>query len=136
MKRKRTKEEQRRVRREHPPGGIERRIETRHELESACTLTVLEMGSAWKCRTLEISLSGCRLFSETPFEVLAESRVEVEFVGKGQPFRLAASAKIKGDEHLLGMHFMPMSQRCKDRLLELIGELAKPSKDPWLCEIR
>jgi hypothetical protein len=127
VKPKRTKAEQRNVRHEPPPGGMERRIQPRHELEAACTLTILDKGYVWKCSLLEISLSGCRLFSDTPFNISANTRVEVDFVGKGNPFRLAADVIVKDDEHLIGLHFVAMSSRCKDRLAELTSELAEKS---------
>lgn len=132
--RKRTKAEQRVVLHYPPPDGIERRIQPRYELETVATLVVLDKRSALKTTLLEISLSGCRLFSETPFNLPAESRVEIEFLGQGQPFRLAGEAKLKTDEHLLGIFFSAMSSRCKERLRELIKELSErkaPHKASW-----
>jgi hypothetical protein len=124
---KRTKAEQRRVRREHPPNGVERRIQTRHELEAPVKVVVMEHGHVWNCTLLEISKTGCRLFSDTPFEIPPEAKVEVEFVGLGYPFRLVADIKVKKDEHILGLHFQAMSSRCKDRLIDLTSELAEKS---------
>jgi hypothetical protein len=123
--RKRTKAEQRVVLHSPPPEGIERRVQPRYEFETVATLVVLDNGSALTTTLLEISLSGCRLFSETPFNLPAESRVEVRFLGQGLPFRLAGEAKLKRDEHLLGVFFSAMSSRCKERLRELIHELAE-----------
>jgi hypothetical protein len=123
--RKRSKAEQRVVLHHPPPGGIERRVLPRYELETVATLVILDKGLALKTTVLEVSQSGCRLFSDTPFNLPLDARVEVEFVGLGQPFRLAAEIRLKKDEHLLGLSFAPMSCRCKDRLLEMIGELAE-----------
>jgi hypothetical protein len=127
---KRGKCEQRRVLHIPPPDGQERRIQTRHELETAATLVVLERGLVMKCTLLEVSLSGCRLFSDPPFSLPPDARVEVEFTGLGQPFRLAAEIKVKKEEHLLGLAFLPMSCRCQQRLQELTGELAEKTLQP------
>jgi hypothetical protein len=121
--RKRSKDEQRIVRREPPPGGIERRVHARHELEASANLMVLERGRVFKCLILEISLSGCRLFNEIPISLDHDTQVEVEFTGHGYPFRLAAKVRTKSDEHLIGLEFMNASPRTLDRLKDLVTEL-------------
>jgi len=119
----RSKAEQRIVRREPPPDGIERRGQTRHELEATATLVVLEKGRTFKCLLIEISLSGCRLFNEVPLTLERDTLVEVEFTGRGYPFRLAAKIRVKSDEHLVGLEFINASPRTLDRLKDLVTEL-------------
>jgi hypothetical protein len=125
VKRKRTKEEQRRVLYLPPPNGIERRMDRRHELEVNANLMIVDKGITLRCTLLEVSVSGCRLFSEAPFNLPPDVRVEVDFIGLGHPFRLAAELKLKEDQHLVGLRFAPMSCRCNERLLELVGDLVE-----------
>jgi hypothetical protein len=120
---KRSKADQRIVRREPPPGGIERRVHARHVLETAATLIALERGKVFKCLVLEVSMSGCRLFNDNPLQLDEDTLVEVEFTGRGYPFRLAGKVKRKMDEHLVGLEFQAASMRTLGRLQELIGEL-------------
>jgi hypothetical protein len=120
---KRSKADQRIVRREPPPGGIERRVHARHVLESTATLIALEQAKIFKCLVLEVSMSGCRLFNENPLMLAEDTLVEVEFTGRGYPFRLAGKIKTKTDEHLVGLEFQSASSRTLSRLQELIGEL-------------
>jgi hypothetical protein len=124
-KRKRTSAEQRYVLDQPPPDGVERRVDRRQELETHASLLVLQRRQILKCTLIEVSASGCRLYSEVPFHLGKDARVEVEFVGLGQPFRLAAEIKPKDEEHLVGLRFTYMSSRCKERLLELLGDLAE-----------
>jgi hypothetical protein len=121
--RKRSREEQRQVLHMSPPGGVERRVEARLDLETGATFHPVDHFMDLHCTLLEISLSGCRLFAETPFNLPPIPRAEVEFVGLGHPFRLAAEVKIKEEEHLVGLRFLPMSERCRERLIDLTGEL-------------
>jgi len=123
LDRKPTKEEQRIVRRERPPDGIERRVHRRHVLNAAATLVVVEKGTILKCQVLEISLSGCRLFSDHPLHLEEDMLVEVEFLGRGYPFRLAARTRVKTEEHLVGLEFVNGSPRTLERMRELISEL-------------
>jgi len=120
---KHTKAEQRQVRRERPPAGIERRVHRRHELEATVTLVVVDRGIVIKCLLLEISMSGCRLFMDVPVKIPEDTYVEVDFVGRGYPFRMAAKVKVKTDEHVLGLRFEKMTPRIKERLMDLMEEL-------------
>jgi c-di-GMP-binding flagellar brake protein YcgR len=128
VRRKRSKSEQRIVLNEAPPGGVERRQNRREELETQATLLVIDRGHNWRCTLLEISASGCRLFSDKPFDLEQNMRVEVEFIGLGIPFRLAAEIKLKEEEHLVGLHFTNMSIRCRQRLIELMGDLIEKNR--------
>jgi len=123
VRRKRTRDEQRHVLHQGPPGGVERRRDPRMELEAQARLLVVEAGVMMNCTLLEISASGCRLYSEKPFQLQQDAHVEVEFVGLGYPFRLAAEVRLKGEEHVVGMRFTAMSTRCSERLKDLMDDL-------------
>jgi len=126
--RKRPKAEQRRVLHQGPPGGLERRVHTRHEMEVAATLVVVEKGIILRCLLLEVSLSGCRLFNENPIRLEQNTAVEVEFCGRGYPLRLGAAIRVKADEHVVGLEFSKASMRTRERLNELIAELEADQK--------
>ncbi len=123
VKPKPAKELLRRVRHEPPPGGIERRVHYRHELEAVVTLVVVNKGIVMRCLLLEISFSGCRVYSDVPIRILEDTHVEVDFIGQGYPFRMAARVRVKTDEHLLGLEFEKMNARTRDRLVDLLEEL-------------
>jgi len=122
-KTKRSKEAQRRVLHQGPPGGKERRICARHEIEAMASLVVLDRGRIFKCLVLEVSLSGCRLFGESPIHLEQDTPVEVEFTGRGYPLRLRANVKPKSDEHVVGLEFTQASERVIESLNDLISEL-------------
>lgn len=121
----RSRAEQRKVLHLPPPHGVERRMNPRLEMETTVQLTILETGKKLVSTMLDISMSGCRLYSDIPFHLIDHSRAEVEFIAHGHPFRLAAEIRVKEEEHLLGLRFLNMSCRFQDRLYELMGELAE-----------
>lgn len=118
-----TKAELRRVCRLPPPGGIERRVHSRHELDTTATLVVVEKGVVFRCDLLEVSLGGCRVFSDNPVTIPDQALVEVDFIGRGYPIRVATVVRENRDGHVLGMQFQKMSARLRERLQELIEEL-------------
>jgi hypothetical protein len=114
-----------RVRHDPPPAGIERRVHERHELEAGAMLVILDKGVSFKCMLLEVSLGGCRLYTGVPITYPEGTNVEVEFTGLGYPFRLAARIKVKAETDAIGLEFQQMSFRIKDRLSDMIHELAE-----------
>jgi hypothetical protein len=124
---KRTKTEQKTVLYLPPPDGTERRIESRYSLESPAALYIPNEGEMMQASLLELSRSGCRLFSETPFALRADTRVEVQFSGNGFPHRICALVRPKPDEHVTGLEFVDMAPRRRVLLNELVGELEETS---------
>ena len=130
VRRKRTKEQQRIVYRIPPPGGIERRENYRYDLETFAVLHVLEGNITLHCTLLEVSMTGCRLFSELPYTLDEQIEVEVQFNAKGCPFRLHGTVHLKKEqEHILGLHFTRFSGRKKEQLRELIEELRSTQQE-------
>ena len=127
-KTKRSKDEQRIVLHQPPPDGKERRLCARHEMEAMASLVVLERGRILKCLVLEVSLSGCRLFGESPINLDQDTAVEVEFTGRGYPLRLRAIVKPKSDEHVIGLEFTQASERVIESLNDLIAELEEAQR--------
>lgn len=113
----------RRVCRIPPPGGIERRIHRRHELGAPATLLLVEDGMVFKCELLELSQGGCRVYSEFPVSLPESVQLEMDFIGRGIPFRVATMVRENRNGHVLGMQFQNMSERIRVRLTELLEEL-------------
>jgi hypothetical protein len=122
---KRSKEAQRRVLHQGPPKGRERRVCARHEIEATASVVILDQGRILKCLVLEMSLSGCRLFGESPIHLEQNTAVEVEFTGRGYPLRLRARVKLKSDDHVIGLEFTYATERVSESLNDLMGELEK-----------
>jgi len=121
--RRRSKEEQRTVLHLPPPDGVERRVEPRFNFDARTTLYLCEADGIVQCTILEISRTGCRLFSEAPFNLRADMHTEVTFHGNGEFHRISAQVRPKFDEHLTGLLFVDMDSRRQDRVDDLVLEL-------------
>ena len=113
------------VRHEEPPGGRERRVHRRYDIDAEAKLSVVNSNRTIVCTVLELSLSGCRVHSEIPHGIDRGAMVEVQFVDCGLPLRIAANVQVKTGEHLIGLKFQNMSVRMKERLNNLIWEVAE-----------
>jgi hypothetical protein len=113
------------VRHEKPPGGRERRVHHRYDIEVDAKLAIINSDSNLNCSVLEMSLGGCRLYTEDPNSIKLDTPVEVQFVECGYPLRLPASIQVKVGDHILGLRFLEMSGRMKERLNNLIWEIAE-----------
>jgi hypothetical protein len=106
------------------PVGADPRIEQRYHLETPVRLAVLDTALILHARMLDINMRGCRIFSDDTFELPPETHLEVQFVGLGLPFRLAATIKsIEG--RVNDLCFLPASIRCKEHLMEMVGDLVE-----------
>jgi len=119
----RAKEEQRIVLHLPPPNGIERRVEPRFNFGSRASLFLCEFGNSMSCEILEISRSGCRLFSDVPFMLPENMPVEVSFHAAGEHERFSALIRPKLDAHLTGLLFVDMGARRQSRVDGLVAEL-------------
>lgn len=113
------------VRHEKPPGGRERRIHHRHNLDVNAKLAIVNSDSNFECSVLELSLGGCRVLTEAPNGLELNTQVEVQFVSCGYPLRMPAKIQVKSGTNILGLKFLEMSSRIKDRLHSLIEEVAE-----------
>jgi hypothetical protein len=117
--------ELRTVRHEPPPGGIERRRQSRYDLDAKAALTVLQTDKRMAGELLEISSTGCRIFTEEPNQHPARTPVEVQFVGLGLPLRLSAEIQINRTEHVAGLIFKDVRPWTQERLHTLLDDLAE-----------
>ena len=116
------------VRHDGPPGGRERRVHHRYDIDAAAKLSVVNSDRTIVCTVLELSLSGCRVHTDIANGVSRGTQVEVQFVDCGLPLRIAANVQVKTGEHLVGLKFQNMSTRMKERLNNLIWEVAEQEK--------
>jgi len=116
------------VRHEQPPGGRERRVDHRYDIDANAKLAVINSSFNLECLVLELSLGGCRVYTGSPNNVEHDTQVEVQFVERGYPLRLPARIQVKSGPHILGLRFSEMSERMKERLKNLICEVAEREK--------
>ncbi len=105
---------------EHPAN---RRSDQRMAVDSRVQLLLVKAGIVMPGHILNLSLGGCRLRTEQPFNVGIYVRVEAEFYLRGLPFRLAGVSQTILDKHTIGLRFLDMSDRKRDQLVELISEI-------------
>jgi c-di-GMP-binding flagellar brake protein YcgR len=117
-----------------PARKIDRRKESRHTVDGTATLYLLDPGIRLRGRILDLSLNGCQFRTEDCFPLGIRSRVEIEFQLDGLPFRLAGVTQSIHKRHKVGVHFLNVSERKREQLVELIAEnnelrAVKPSHD-------
>jgi hypothetical protein len=125
---KKSKVHARLVRHEKPPGGRERRVHHRYDIDVGAKLAIVNSDSNFECTVLELSLGGCRVFTEAPNNIEIDTRAEVQFVSCGYPLRMPAKVQVKSGANILGLKFLEMSARIRERLQSLIWEVAENEK--------
>ncbi len=105
------------------PVGRERRQQSRHEVDTTATILLVNVGSTLRGRILDLSLTGCRIRTDEHFPVGIYTRVETEFRYQGLPFRLGGVIQAIHDRNTVGIRFLDLSQRKREQVLELIGEI-------------
>lgn len=107
----------------HGPTGRERRQQARHEVDTSATILLVNVGSTLRGRILDLSLSGCRIRTDEHFPVGIYTRVETEFRYDGLPFRLGGVIQAIHNRNTVGIRFLDLSERKREQVLELIGEI-------------
>ena len=101
----------------------DRRGQERHEVDTFAKIFLVNIGSALRGRILDLSLSGCRIRTDERFPVGIFTRVETEFRLEGLPFRLGGVIQAIHNRQTVGIRFLDLSDRKRQQVLELIGEL-------------
>ena len=108
----------------HPSAGhCDRRRQLRHEVDSFATIFLVKVGSALRGRIADLSLSGCRIYTDERFPVGIYTRVEAEFHLQGLPFRLGGVIQAIHNRNTVGIRFLDLSERKRQQVLDLIGEI-------------
>ena len=103
--------------------GRERRSCTRHEVDSAATVFLLDLRVRIPGRIVDVSLGGCRIRSQERFPVGIYRRVEVEFTVDGLSFRLPGVVQALHDSRTIGIRLLDLSERKREQLTALMEEL-------------
>ncbi len=106
-----------------PPPPRERRRESRHQVDGNAVLTILTNGVHLRGRILDLSMSGCQFRTDDCFPMGLHSRAEIEFQVDGLPFRLTCVTQSLHKRNRVGVRFLDMSDRKREQLEELIGEI-------------
>ncbi|MGD0732026.1 MAG: PilZ domain-containing protein [Terracidiphilus sp.] len=105
------------------PTNRERRVQSRHEVDTSALILLVNVGSWLQGRILDLSLSGCRIRSEERFPVGIYTRVEIEFRLEGLPFRLGGVIQAIHDRNHVGIRFLDVSERKRVQVEQLIEEI-------------
>lgn len=111
------------LRTQPPVIPCDRRGQLRHEVDSFATIFLVKVGSALRGRIADLSLSGCRICTDDRFPVGIYTRVETEFHLQGLPFRLGGVIQAIHNRNTVGIRFLDLSERKRQQVLELIGEI-------------
>lgn len=100
------------------------RTSQRHPVHSSALLSVLGQDLNVQCSVLDLSLGGCKLHATDPFKAEAQVRVEVTFTIRGLPLLLPGVIQWTDSADHFGVRFVDMSDRRKEMLVEVLGEVA------------
>lgn len=105
------------------PNRRERRQQARHPVNDTASVFLINGGAVLRGRIVDLSLGGCRIWTERRFLVGIYTRVEVEFHIGGQAFRLGGVIQATHDRSQVGIRFLDMSDRKRKQVEQLIQEL-------------
>ena len=124
----------------HDTAGVnpvrrDRRMATRQNVDDWAAILLVRVGSILRGRILDLSSSGCRIRTDAHFPLGIYTRVETEFRVQGVLFRLGGVIQAIHDSNTVGIRFLDLSERKRQRVLELIDEIAalhaaKAPEDP------
>jgi len=101
----------------------ERRTQSRHEVDTAAVIQLININSKQTGRIVDLSVGGCRIKTDAKFPVGIYTRAETEFYLEGLPFRLAGVVQAIHNGNMVGIRFLDMSVRKKEQLEQLIAEI-------------
>lgn len=102
----------------------ERRSDRRYSADLSATIYLLAFGVSMPGRMVNVSMSGCRIRLEEPFFAAVPLRVEVKFRQRGIPLHLPGIVKVLHDPHSVGIRFVEITERKRERLALIIEALA------------
>jgi PilZ domain len=108
----------------------DRRHGMRQSVEDEAEIVFVRSGVAMRGRILDLSVNGCRIRTEKQFPVGIYTRVETAFRMEGLPFRLGGVIQAVHDKHTVGIRFLDVSERKRELILELIGEIVQMNPRP------
>jgi hypothetical protein len=107
-----------------PPAALrEQRGKPRQVADDVATIILCRAGSALRGRIVKLSLSSCHIRTEKRIPAAIYTRVETEFHLRGFPFRLSGILQAMHDRYTVDIGFLELSERKREQILELMGEL-------------
>ncbi|MGA2834645.1 MAG: PilZ domain-containing protein [Terracidiphilus sp.] len=100
-----------------------RRAAPRQVVDEDARLLLVEHGSTFSCRIVDISMSGCRLRTKERFAGGSIVCVEVAFKVRGLAFRFSGTTQWTDGRHLVGIRFTGVSARRREDLVEALSEV-------------
>lgn len=101
----------------------DRRAFRRLRVDTRARLHLVKTGIQMTGAIQDLSMAGCRIVTEEPFNVGIYVRVEAEFFLHGLPFRLGGVSQAIINKKTIGVRFLDMSDRKREQLAELIQEI-------------
>ena len=108
---------------EQASGEQNRRADPRFSVDGEALLLLVDHGSTFPCRIVDISRSGCRIRTKEQFPAVSVVHVEVSFKVRGLVFRLSGLTQWTDGRHLVGVRFVGVSTRRKEELIEALFEV-------------
>jgi c-di-GMP-binding flagellar brake protein YcgR len=105
------------------PNRRERRRQARQEVNDTASVYLINGGAVLRGRIVDLSLGGCRIWTESRFLVGIYTRVEAEFYVCGQAFRLGGVIQATQDRQQVGIRFLDMSDRKREQVEQLMQEI-------------
>lgn len=105
------------------PNRRERRLQARQKVDDIASVFLINGGAVLRGRIVDLSLGGCRIWTESRFLVGIYTRVEAEFHICGQAFRLGGVIQATHDRSQVGIRFLDMSARKREQVEQLIQEV-------------
>ena len=102
---------------------VRRRKEPRLPVDTGAVIRLLDIAVKLEGRIVDVSMGGCRIRTSRPFPLGVFRRVETEFRIDGLPFRLAGVTQAIYDRFNVGIRFLNVSERMREQLGQLIGEI-------------
>jgi hypothetical protein len=98
-------------------------MHNRQAVDTRAKLLLVKTAIAMPGRILNLSMGGCRIRTDQPFQVGIFVRIEVEFYLHGLPFRVGGVSQTIQDKRTIGIRFLDMSDRRRSQLQELLTEI-------------
>jgi hypothetical protein len=111
------------------PKMRERRGQPRQAVDLTAAIYLIKSVSKVNGHLLDLSLSGCRIRTDARILVDLYTRIEAGFYHLGMPFRVAGVIQAIHARDEVGIRFMDMSERNREKLRGLMEELMEELKE-------
>jgi c-di-GMP-binding flagellar brake protein YcgR len=103
--------------------GRERRLQKRQQLDVGVSIYPIRAGGKVNGVILDLSVGGCRIRTGEKLQVGIHTHVELGFVAQGLPFRVPGVIQSLYGRQQVGIRFIDVTERNREKLQSLMGEL-------------